>query len=120
MLSTAAFADVTPEQVWQNWKDVSSSYGQTLTATSEERQGETLVVSGLKIASTFEGGGVNGEIATVNFRDLGDGRVEVTMSPEYPLTVDTTIPKARRPAPASASASPSRHHRLGRRDLDAL
>jgi Uncharacterized protein conserved in bacteria (DUF2125) len=93
LLSTAAWADVTPEQVWQNWQDVSSSYGQTLAATSQERQGETLVISGMSISSTFEGGAVNGRIDTVNFRDLGDGRVEVTMSPEYPLTVDSTTPE---------------------------
>lgn len=94
LLSTAAIAQVTPEQVWQNWQDVSAAYGQTLTAGSQERQGETLVISGLKISSSFEGGSVAGEIATVNFRDLGDGTVEVTMSPDYPLTVTTTEPEA--------------------------
>ncbi len=93
LLSTAAWADVTPEQVWANWKAVSASYGQTLSAASEEKQGDTLVISGLTIASTFEGGSVNGKIDTVNFRDLGDGRVEVTMSPEYPLAVETTTPE---------------------------
>ena len=93
LLSTAAWAQVTPEQVWQNWQDVGQAYGQTLSATAQERQGDTLVISGLKIVSTFEGGSVAGEIATVNFRDLGDGTVEVTMSPDYPLTVETTEPE---------------------------
>jgi hypothetical protein len=93
LLSTAAWADVTPEQVWAKWKSVSASYGQSVTAASETRQGDTLVISGLSIASTFEGGSVNGTIGTVNFRDLGDGRVEVTMSPEYPLSVEVATPE---------------------------
>ena len=90
LLSTAAHADVTPEQVWANWQQLSSSYGQTLTAASQARQGDTLVVSGMKVVSTFEGGSLQGTIDTVNFRDLGNGTVEITMSPDYPLTIDTT------------------------------
>jgi hypothetical protein len=83
-------AQVTPEQVWTNWQTLGSSYGQTLTAESEARQGETLVVSGVNISSTLEEGSLSGRIETLNFRDLGDGTVEVTMSPEYPLVVNTT------------------------------
>ena len=118
-MSTAAWADVTPEQVWQNWQDVSSSYGQTLAATAQERQGDTLVISGMTIASTFEGGAVNGRIDTVNFRDLGDGRVEVTMSPEYPLTVETDDARGRheRGRCHRAPARPG-DHRLGRREAE--
>jgi hypothetical protein len=90
LLSTAAQAQVTAEQVWQDWKDLSASYGQTITAGSENRSGDTLVVSGMNINSTFEGGSVQGTVETVNFRELGDGTVEVTMSPEYPLTLNVT------------------------------
>ncbi len=92
LITTAAFAEVTADQVWQNWRDVSASYGQTLTAASEARQGDTLVISGLSIASAFEGGSVSGVIETVNFREIGDGTVEITMSPEYPLAVSSTDP----------------------------
>ena len=119
LLSTAAWADVTPEQVWANWKAVSASYGQTLSAGSEERQGDTLVISGLTIASTFEGGSVNGKIDTVNFRDLGDGRVEVTMSPEYPLAVETTTPEGAKTNVDVTVRQPDLvDHRLGDRGGD--
>ena len=92
LISTAAHAELTADQVWTNWKAVSASYGQTVTAASETREGDTLAIKGLTITSTFDGGSVNGTIEAVNFRELGDGTVEVTMSPDYPLVVNTTDP----------------------------
>ncbi|PZQ95423.1 MAG: hypothetical protein DI533_19065 [Cereibacter sphaeroides] len=96
LCSSAAFAEVTAEQVWASWQKLTSSYGQTLTAESEARSGDTLVVSGVKIASTFEGGSLNGSIEKVNFRELGDGTVEVTMSPEYPVAIEATDPEGKK------------------------
>ncbi|MEY3309844.1 MAG: hypothetical protein RLZZ413_3882 [Pseudomonadota bacterium] len=92
LISTAAHAELTADQVWTNWKAVSASYGQTVTAASETREGDTLAIKGLTITSTFDGGSVNGTIEAVNLRELGDGTVEVTMSPDYPLVVNTTDP----------------------------
>ena len=60
LLSTAAQAQVTPEQVWQNWQDLSTSYGQTIAAESEVRDGDTLTVTGMQIDSEFDGGTVSG------------------------------------------------------------
>lgn len=93
MSGTGAFADVTPEQVWQNWQDMSASYGQTMTATSATRSGDTLVVEGLEVKTDEDGFVMQGTIETVNFRDKGDGSVEITMSDSYPLTL-TLPPKA--------------------------
>lgn len=95
LISTAAQAQITAEQVWQNWRDASTTYGQTMTAASEARQGDTLVISGLQVSSTFEGGGFTSKIDTVNFRELGDGTVEVTMSPEYPLSFNVADDKGK-------------------------
>ena len=62
LLSSAAHAAVTAEQVWADWQKLTASYGQTLTAGSEARSGDTLVISNMKVASAFEGGSVNGMI----------------------------------------------------------
>lgn len=83
----AAWADVTPEQVWQNWQDMSASYGQTLTAASTERQGDTLVVQGLEIRADQPEVKASGKVDTVNFREKGDGTVEITLSDSYPMTL---------------------------------
>lgn len=84
----AALADVTPEQVWQNWQDLSASYGQKMVAASTARQGDTLVVKGLDV--TLENPEVKsaGKIDELRFRDKGDGSVQVTMSDSYPLTLE--------------------------------
>ena len=96
LISTAAHAELTADQVWTNWKAVTASYGQTVTTASETREGDTLVIKGLTIASTFDGGSINGTIEAVNFRELGDGTVEVTMSPDYPLVVNSTDPDGKK------------------------
>lgn len=87
LAGTGAFAEVTPEDVWQNWQDLSASYGQTVTATSAERDGDTLVVSGVTISQDKDGVAVSGSIDELNFTDNGDGSVDITMSDSYPLLV---------------------------------
>jgi hypothetical protein len=83
--SVPAFADVTADQVWQNWKDLSKSYGQTYTAGSESRSGDTLILTDLAFEMPNEHGKVSALIPQVAFRETGDGRVEVTMSDSYTL-----------------------------------
>lgn len=90
LAGNAALADITPEEVWQNWQDMSASYGQAMTATSAVRDGDTLVVSGLNVAQDQDGVTVDMTIDEVNFTDNGDGTVEVTASDAY--TMDMTLP----------------------------
>ncbi len=82
---TASLAEVTAEEVWQNWQDASAGYGQSMTATSTTRDGDTLVVEGLTMAMDQDGVVVNSTIDEVHFRELGDGTVEITMSDSYPV-----------------------------------
>lgn len=88
--STALHADITAQQVWDNWKALGTASGQTMTAASESMEGDTLTVTGLDMVSTFEGGQAAGRIDEVKFREMGDGRVEITMSPDYTLTMNFT------------------------------
>lgn len=89
MAGTGAFADVTPEEVWQNWHDMAGSLGQTVTTTAIARDGDTLVVSGLTITMADKNQTVTSTIEELDFTDLGDGTVEITMSESYPLTFKT-------------------------------
>ncbi len=79
------WADVTPEEVWQNWQDSSAAMGQTMLAASAARNGDALVVTGITIASAAEGVTVEGSIETLTLTDQGDGTVLATMSPEFPM-----------------------------------
>ena len=47
----AAWADVTPEEVWQNWQDTSAAMGQTVVAGSVAREGDTLKIGAVTMAS---------------------------------------------------------------------
>lgn len=87
VFGSAASADVTPEEVWQNWQDMSASYGQSMTATGQRTEGDTLTVTGLKVVLTQDGSAIEALIDEVQFSDNGDGTVDVTVSDDYPVTV---------------------------------
>ena len=85
---SAAAADVTPEEIWQNWQDMTTSYGQAIKSTSVTRDGDTLHVEGAAItADDGKGSIVDVQMGTVNFKDLGDGTVEVTLADSYPISM---------------------------------
>ena len=44
-----AYADVTPAQIWQNGQNLGTNYGQILTASSINVQGDALVITNLAI-----------------------------------------------------------------------
>ena len=85
MSGSGAFADVTPEDVWQNWQDMSTTYGQTITAADVARNGDALVATGVKISSSQDGVVLDATIDEITFTDNGDGSVEITMSESYPI-----------------------------------
>lgn len=87
MSGSGAFADVTPEDVWQNWQDMTASYGQSVVAASAERDGDALVATGVKISSSQDGVIVDANIEEIIFTDNGDGTVDVTMSESYPIAL---------------------------------
>ena len=86
---TAAQADVTAAQVWQDWKTYYTEMGQTIAASTEEMEGDTLVVKGVTFSSQLPQGSSEGTIAEVWLKEIGDGTVEVTMSTDIPLVIHT-------------------------------
>ena len=97
MLSgSAAIADVTAAQVWQDWKEQASIYGQDgLTIGSETESGGTLTVNDIAISISDDDTNVLATMGALVFEELGDGTVKVSMSDNYPIVVngpeDTTI-----------------------------
>lgn len=88
-LFSPAFADVTADEVWQNWKVLGASYGQTYTTGSESRSGDTLTITDLTMDMAGGDIKITGTIPQVVFRETGDGRVEITMSNDYLLTMQS-------------------------------
>jgi len=91
LASGGARADVTPEEVWQNWQDIRAGLGQQVSAESVERQGDTLIVSGIRLAIPAQGGGLtSGLIGEVRFQDRGDGTVAILLPESFPVIVSVT------------------------------
>ena len=90
---SAASADVTPEEIWQNWQDMTTSYGQTIKSTSATRNGDTLHIEGAAISmDDGKGAAFDAQMGTIDFKDLGDGTVEVTLPDSYPISMKTPAP----------------------------
>lgn len=87
---TAALADVTAQDVWDDWKESLAIYGEDgITVGSESMSGNVLTVSGLTLDLSDDQGSVHGEFGDMTFTENGDGTVTVAMSGEMPITVDT-------------------------------
>ena len=85
----AALAEVTPQEVWDNWKSLAESYGQTITVEDEAEDGDALVVTGVEITSATEGAEADATLSIdeLTFTDNGDGSVDVTLSETSTLAI---------------------------------
>lgn len=87
--STALRADVTAEEVWQGMADYYADLGQSVTAGSKGMDGDTLVVTDAVFATQTPEGSFSATVAEIRLKELGDGRVEVTMSDDIPVALLT-------------------------------
>ncbi len=90
LAANAVLADVTPEDVWQSWQDQYAAMGQPVTAESVARDGDTLVVAGVKATTSSATNKTETLIPQLRMKDQGDGTVEVTMSGDMAITSTTT------------------------------
>jgi hypothetical protein len=92
LLPGAAAAQVTPEEVWQNWQELYAEAGSPLTAERVAREGDILVATGVDWRfDDGEGTRLLARLDRIAFADLGDGTVQVTLPQSYPLTL--TLPE---------------------------
>ena len=90
--STAVYADVTAQQVWDDWKANMGMYGEAgVTIGSEVASGGTVTVTDLGLDSAMDGGSIKGNLASLVLTENGDGTVSVTMSEDYPMTFTNTV-----------------------------
>lgn len=85
--SSAAVADVTAEEVWENWKGYAESFGQHVEVGSQDYSGGTLRLKDVNISMAFPEGKVSGTMEMLEFQERGDGTVVVTMPADYPFTM---------------------------------
>ncbi|HQY43285.1 MAG TPA: DUF2125 domain-containing protein [Paracoccaceae bacterium] len=87
LCANAARADVTAEQVWQDWKDYYAQLGQTVSVGAEAMEGDTLVARDVKFTSEATEATTEGTISEVRLQEMGDGTVEITLPKEIPVVI---------------------------------
>lgn len=88
-----AAADLTAEQVLADQLRQMELYGLTAKVTGQSRSGSTLTVEGLVAEAETPDGDFNVTMGGATFRELGDGRVEVTYPTSLPISITGTGPE---------------------------
>lgn len=91
LTSSAAFADVTAADVWEDWKGYMAGFGYEMSGT-ESASGGVLSVSG--VAMTYplpeDGGSMTFTIGDLTFTETGSGSVDIALPTEMPIAFDVT------------------------------
>jgi Uncharacterized protein conserved in bacteria (DUF2125). len=90
--TTAGFADVTPEQVWDGWQKGYQSYGYDVMVGNSDRSGDTLTVTDVKITNEMDDSSFTMTIPELKLRDRGDGTVEASMSEKMTGVASSDLP----------------------------
>ncbi|MBD3679559.1 MAG: DUF2125 domain-containing protein [Rhodobacteraceae bacterium] len=87
-VASFSWADVTPEEVWQDWKDYSARFGQTVETGSETRTGETLTVGDIRMTMEMsDGSKFSSQLGDLDLRQLGDGSVAIDMGVSQVMSI---------------------------------
>lgn len=85
---TAAMADVTAADVWNNWKGNMAIYGESgITIGSEEVGSTSVTVNDITMSMSDNDVSVNANMGSLVFQELGDGTVSVTMADSIPIAI---------------------------------
>ena len=86
--ASTAMADVTAAQVWADWQQNLSIYGEDgLTIGSEVMTGDTLIVSDIVLTFSDSTSNVTATMGDIAFSENADGTVSVAMAPSYDMVI---------------------------------
>ncbi len=86
----AAQADVTADQVWENWKSQMMVNGEdSVSIGAEESSGGVVTVRDLVISFDDPEASFEANFGDLTFTEQGDGTVSITMSDSYPMSITT-------------------------------
>jgi len=88
---SAAIADVTAAQVWEDWKKNFEIYGEdAITIGGESTLGGTITISDIAIDFSDQTTNINVAVGDITFAEQGDGTVSITMEQSMPITIGAT------------------------------
>ncbi|MGC8203420.1 hypothetical protein ACP2AV_12020 [Aliiroseovarius sp. PTFE2010] len=85
------FADVTPQQVWDNLSGSLERVGMSVVVADQTQSGDTLVVDGLSLVFQIGPSRSVSEIEQLRLVGQGDGTVAIEIEPAIRLTTQTRI-----------------------------
>ncbi len=89
--STAAMAELTPQDVLENWRDYYATYGATITTGTPVQTGNTTRFPDLVGEMNFAGNTTRYELGYMDMQSNADGSVDVTFSPGASARIDIAI-----------------------------
>lgn len=90
LMGSTALADVSAQQVWDNWSGQMDKFGQEFTTSDERMVGNTLTLSDLTIRMFAEDGAIVATLGDVRLVENGDGTVSVSLPESYPMVMKDT------------------------------
>ena len=91
--ASTALADVSANDVWANWQEQLSAYGDgRITIGGETYSGKSLTVDGVEISAETNGRSSSILIPQIILTENGDGTVTVALSPNIPITFHPNAP----------------------------
>ncbi len=88
---SAAFADVTAQEVWENWKSSLEIYGaEGVSIGSEDIGSGTVTVTDLSLSMDDGDTAVAANMGNITFTENGDGTVDIAMSENYPVSITSS------------------------------
>ncbi|WP_373355392.1 hypothetical protein [Pseudoroseicyclus sp. CXY001] len=85
--SSAAWADVTADDVWATWQEAISAYGDgMITMADPVRDGDTLTIDDISVEFEDDDVHVSADVGTIVLTENGDGSVSVTVPESYEMT----------------------------------
>tara|TARA_R110002049_G_scaffold44333_5_gene130027 strand:+ start:78412 stop:79944 length:1533 start_codon:yes stop_codon:yes gene_type:complete len=91
LLSQAAFADLTPTEVWGDWRQYMEGMGYKIVA-KEAPDGDNLIVSDIALQMELpeDEGSMSMSLGTLTFTQNSDGSVAIVMPEAMPMTINIT------------------------------
>lgn len=86
----AVRAELTADQVWQNWQAIGAATGQTFVPGAVDRAGDVLTLSDVAVAVVSPEVQMTGVISRIELRENGDGTVSVVTPERYDLQLEMT------------------------------
>lgn len=88
LMGSTALADVSPQDVWDQWQEMFTLYGEdAIDIGAVDEKGGTLTVTDMTINFDQDDVKMTAAMPRITFQDLGNGSVAVTMAEDFPISM---------------------------------